>query len=86
MAAMAFVSASVIPRSALIIWSVERGRAIRKTLFVWWSSESIFLFLKQDPEVAHLASIYLKWSSLGLPAFAFNSISRRYFQSQGIFY
>ena len=38
MAAMAFVSASVIPRSALIIWSVERGRAIRKTLFVWWSS------------------------------------------------
>ncbi|RDX46702.1 MATE efflux family protein [Polyporus arcularius HHB13444] len=54
-------------------------------LCIWWSSESILLSLKQEPEVARLAAVYLKWSSLGLPAYAFNSISRRYFQSQGLF-
>ncbi|PPQ85010.1 hypothetical protein CVT25_010399 [Psilocybe cyanescens] len=47
--------------------------------------KSILIFLKQDPEVAHLASVYLRWVSLGLPAYAFNCISRRYFQSQGLF-
>ena len=52
-------------------------------MFVWWSSESILLFLKQEPEVAQFASIYLKYASFGLPAYAFNAISRRYFQSQG---
>lgn len=39
--------------------------------------------MRQEPEVAHLASVYLRWASLGLPAYAFNAISRRYFQSQG---
>ncbi len=42
--------------------------------------------MKQEPEVAHLASVYLKWASLGLPAYAFNSVSRRYFQSQGVLF
>ncbi|KAJ3573733.1 hypothetical protein NP233_g2238 [Leucocoprinus birnbaumii] len=55
------------------------------TLFIWFNAEPLFLALKQDPEVAHLASVYLRWSSLGLPAFAFNNISRRYFQSQNLF-
>ncbi|KAI0353405.1 MATE efflux family protein [Trametes cingulata] len=54
-------------------------------LLVWFSSESILLFLKQEPEVARLAAVYLKYSAIGLPAYAFNSISRRYFQSQGLF-
>ncbi|KAI0000631.1 MATE efflux family protein [Russula compacta] len=53
--------------------------------FVWFNAESILLFLHQEPEVAHLAAVYLKWSSIGLPAYAFNCISRRYFQSQGLF-
>ncbi|KAH8083292.1 MATE efflux family protein [Cristinia sonorae] len=52
---------------------------------IWMGSESILLFLKQDPEVAHLAAVYLKYSIAGLPAYAFNAISRRYFQSQGLF-
>ncbi|KAG2062769.1 MATE efflux family protein [Suillus decipiens] len=52
---------------------------------IWFNAESILLLLKQDPEVARLAGIYLKWASLGLPAYAFNCISRRYFQSQGLF-
>ncbi|CAA7268525.1 unnamed protein product [Cyclocybe aegerita] len=55
------------------------------TLFIWWNAEAILVFLKQEPEVAHLASIYLRWVSFGLPAYAFNCISRRYFQSQGLF-
>ncbi|KAL4073506.1 MATE efflux family protein [Scleroderma citrinum] len=37
--------------------------------FVWFYSEPILLALKQDPEVAHLAAVYL----------------RRYFQCQGLF-
>ena len=44
--------------------------------FVWFNAESILLFLHQEPDVAHLAAIYLKYASIGLPAYAFNSISR----------
>jgi len=55
------------------------------TYCIWCSAETILLFLKQDPEVAHLAAVYLRWVSFGLPAYAFNCISRRYFQSQGLF-
>ncbi|KAJ7594178.1 mate-domain-containing protein [Mycena floridula] len=54
-------------------------------LTIWGNSETILLALKQDPEVAKLAATYLRWISLGLPAYAFNCISRRYFQSQGLF-
>ncbi|KAG5638933.1 hypothetical protein H0H81_008702 [Sphagnurus paluster] len=53
---------------------------------IWFNAEVILLAMKQDPEVARLASLYLRWFSLGLPAFAFNAISRRYFQSQGLFF
>lgn len=53
--------------------------------FCWASAESILLFLRQDPEVAHLAAVFLRWAILGLPAYAFNQISRRYFQAQGLF-
>ena len=53
---------------------------------IWLNAEAILLSLKQDPEVAHLAALYLKYAVLGLPAYAFNGISRRYFQSQGTKY
>ncbi|KAJ7751545.1 mate-domain-containing protein [Mycena maculata] len=52
---------------------------------IWFNSENILLWLRQDPEIARLAATYLYWISLGLPAYAFNSITRRYFQSQGLF-
>ncbi|KAG9313750.1 mate-domain-containing protein [Chiua virens] len=52
---------------------------------IWLNSEPLLLALRQDPEVARYASIYLKWASLSLPAYAFNCISRRYFQAQGLF-
>ncbi|TRM62258.1 mate-domain-containing protein [Schizophyllum amplum] len=37
------------------------------------------------PEVARLAALYLRWELLCLPAYVFNNVSRRYFQSQGLF-
>jgi len=52
---------------------------------IWFNVEAILLLLKQEPEVARLAGLYLRWVVLGLPAYAFNTISRRYFQSQGLF-
>jgi len=52
---------------------------------VWIWSEPILLALKQDPEVAHYAAIYLRWLLLGLPAYGFNNVARRYFQSQNLF-
>lgn len=54
-------------------------------LAIWFNAEPIFLFLKQDPEVAHLAAVYLKYASLGLPAYSIIGISRRYFHCQGLF-
>jgi Na+-driven multidrug efflux pump len=50
---------------------------------LWLNAEGILLLLRQEPEVARLAGVYLKWLTLGLPAYAFNAIARRYFQSQG---
>ena len=52
---------------------------------VWIWSEPILLTLRQDPEVAHYAATYLRWLLLGLPAYGFNNVARRYFQSQGLF-
>ncbi|KIP09793.1 hypothetical protein PHLGIDRAFT_116113 [Phlebiopsis gigantea 11061_1 CR5-6] len=71
------------------LWSqrmaVVSAACLFPILLIWFNSESILLGLKQEPEVASLAATYLKWASLGLPAYAFNGISRRYFQSQGLF-
>ncbi|TDL13472.1 MATE efflux family protein [Rickenella mellea] len=71
------------------LWSqrmaVVMFTALIPIIAIWFNSEAILLGLRQDPEVAHLASVYLKWLSLGLPAYTFNTISRRYFQSQGLF-
>ncbi|KAF8508260.1 mate-domain-containing protein [Hysterangium stoloniferum] len=71
------------------LWSQRTAVVIFITLIpifaIWTNTEPILLILKQEPEVARLAGVYLKWLSLGLPAFAFNTTSRRYFQSQGLF-
>ena len=44
--------------------------------YIWFNAESILLFLHQQPDVAYLAAKYLKYASIGLPAYAFNAISR----------
>lgn len=41
--------------------------ALQPIFVVWFNAESILLLLKQDPEVAHLAAVYLRWVSIGLP-------------------
>ncbi|KAF7323676.1 RNA helicase [Mycena kentingensis (nom. inval.)] len=71
------------------LWSqrmaVVMGASLIPMYCIWWNAEAILLVLKQDPEVARLAAVYLRWVSLGLPAYTFNLVSRRYFQSQGLF-
>ncbi|KZT10436.1 MATE efflux family protein [Laetiporus sulphureus 93-53] len=71
------------------LWSqrmaVVMAAVLVPIIFIWFSAETILLFLKQDPEVAHLAALYLRCLIIGLPAYTFNAISRRYFQSQGHF-
>ena len=71
------------------IWSQRMGVVMFVTLIpisaIWLNAEAILLMLRQEPEVARLAAIYLRWALLGLPAYAFNQISRRYFQAQGLF-
>ncbi|KAF9459120.1 MATE efflux family protein [Collybia nuda] len=65
--------------------TVVMSVVLMPVFLTWFNAENILLFLKQDPEVAHLAAVYLRWVSMGLPAYTFNCISRRYFQSQGLF-
>ncbi|KAL4260757.1 multi antimicrobial extrusion (MATE) family protein [Pleurotus pulmonarius] len=71
------------------LWSQRMCVVMAATLVpilgIWLNAEGLLLFLKQDPEVARLAAVYLRWISFGLPAYAFNCVSRRYFQSQGLF-
>ncbi|KAF8528115.1 multidrug/Oligosaccharidyl-lipid/Polysaccharide flippase [Hysterangium stoloniferum] len=52
---------------------------------IWINAESLLLLLKQEPETARIAALYLRLSLLGLPAYTFNNIARRYFQAQGLF-
>ncbi|KAG8733192.1 hypothetical protein FRC11_008051 [Ceratobasidium sp. 423] len=63
---------------------VVMGFTIIPILFIWNSAESILLMLRQEPEIARLAGLYLRWLSFGLPAYSFNVVIRRYFQAQGL--
>ena len=36
-------------------------------LLIWLDAGPILLLLNQEAEVAHLAAVYLRWASLGLP-------------------
>ena len=40
---------------------------------IWLNAESILILLNQEPEVAQLAAIYLRWASLGLPGMILTS-------------
>ena len=51
---------------------------------VFYNGERILLALKQDPEIARLATIYMKINSLGLPGFIVFETVRRWLQAQGI--
>lgn len=65
----------------MLILSLYRNQSygcgtLQPIFAVWLNSESILLALKQDPEVSRLAALYLKYLSLGLPAYAVNNITR----------
>ncbi|RKP36692.1 mate-domain-containing protein [Dimargaris cristalligena] len=50
----------------------------------WWYSESMLLALNQDPEIAHLAGLYLRYLIIGcLPNLLFECV-KRYLQAQEI--
>lgn len=59
--------------------------ALIPIFWFWFNIRQVLVIFRQDPEVAMLAGIYLRCASLELPAYCFNLISRRYFQSQGLF-
>ena len=49
-------------------------RVLQPISFIWLHAEPILLAMKQDPEVAQLATLYLRWSTLGLPGSSFHHL------------
>ena len=46
---------------------VHNVKLCQPMYLMWFNAEGLLLLLKQDPAVAHLAAVYLRWMSLGLP-------------------
>lgn len=83
-------SAWTSPEPHLVgLWCQRMAVVVAATLIpiaaIWFNAENILLLVRQEPEIARLAGIYLRWTLLGLPAYAFNQVARRYYQSQGLF-
>ncbi|CAE6417546.1 unnamed protein product [Rhizoctonia solani] len=51
---------------------------------IWLNAEVILLQLRQEPAIAHLAGVYLRWLSLSLPGQAISIVMRRFYQAQGL--
>lgn len=69
---------------------VQRCLAFMSILYIpiicfWWNAEYIFILLRQDPAVAHLAAIYVRWMILATPAFALFEALKKMMQAQGLF-
>ncbi|KAL0951783.1 hypothetical protein HGRIS_008454 [Hohenbuehelia grisea] len=45
---------------------------------LWINARPLLIILRQDEEVAKLAAVFLQVAALGLPAFAFNTLMRKY--------
>ncbi|KAJ3982369.1 mate-domain-containing protein [Lentinula detonsa] len=71
------------------LWTQRMMLIVTLTLLpiitLWLNAEAVLLKLNQEPEVARLAALYLRWMCVGIPAFTFNCVSRRYLQCQGLF-
>ncbi|MCJ1344112.1 hypothetical protein MMC31_002315 [Peltigera leucophlebia] len=52
---------------------------------IWLSAGSILIRIVPEPDVAVLASRYLKITLIGAPGYAFFESGKRYFQAQGLF-
>jgi len=70
------VAASLIVCSSLPASFSTTSINCQPVYLLWFNAETILLFLRQQPDVAHLAAVYLKYASIGLPAYAFNCLSR----------
>jgi len=57
------VSTGLFPQW-IIYWLATSSQPI---FILWINAEAVLLKLKQEPEVAHLAAVYLRWMCLGLP-------------------
>ena len=69
-AVVVFVSLAV----SLLVKNLSPTNTVSQPMFlIWLNAESILSFLNQEPEVAHLAAIYLRWASLGLPGMVLTS-------------
>ncbi|KAJ2571796.1 ethionine resistance protein [Coemansia sp. RSA 1813] len=73
----------------LVGFHFQRGIISVCTLFViaapiLWNSENILLLLKQDPEIAHFAGLYLRIHILSMLPFVLFEATKRYLQAQGI--
>ncbi|QRV93309.1 MATE efflux family protein [Ceratobasidium sp. AG-Ba] len=63
---------------------VVEGIVMIPVIAVWLNAEFILLHLKQEPEIARLAGLYLRWFILVLPGLIVSVVTRRYLQAQGI--
>lgn len=63
MAFALIVSVSFVVR----LLGVHNDKLCQPMYLMWFNAEGLLLALKQDPAVAHLAAVYLRWMSLGLP-------------------
>ncbi|GAA94493.1 uncharacterized protein L969DRAFT_91547 [Mixia osmundae IAM 14324] len=57
---------------------------IPQVLVLCLVAEPLFVVLRQDPEVARLAAVYLRIQCLGLPGLAGFEVIRRYLQAQSL--
>ncbi|KAG6875644.1 hypothetical protein C0992_002978 [Termitomyces sp. T32_za158] len=85
MALLLFIAMIVSTREDNPTAALLTSPHVKPILAVWLHMETILSYLKQDPEIARLAGLYLRWLALGLPGAGLREISRRYFQCQGYF-
>jgi MATE family multidrug resistance protein len=64
--------------------AVVMAVAIIPMFVLWFSIERILLFLHQEPAVASLAALYLRYMTIGIPGYAANIVLKKYLQAQNI--
>jgi hypothetical protein len=70
-AVVVFASLAVSP----LVRNTSPTDSVSQPMFlIWLNAESILILLNQEPEVASLAAIYLRWASLGLPGMVLFSV------------
>ncbi|KAJ9056806.1 ethionine resistance protein, variant 2 [Entomophthora muscae] len=68
---------------------IQRGFLATVSLFlpvsaIWWNTEFFLLAIKQDPELAQLCGLYLRWYLISIPASIILECCKKFLQAQGI--